>query len=86
MIRVTGKKIPFWYAVKGKEQTLATTAAVPVLTDAGRKRCDVTAGIVVLIDETQFGDPALSAQLVRDLVEHGGGGGTGILRVEWQNE
>ena len=77
-------EITLRYAVEREQQLLRTFVAAPVLPDAVGERHDVFRVVVVVVDETQVGQPAPGLQDIGHFVEHRGRGRRRVLRVQRQ--
>src|SRR5690606_19233257 len=79
-------QVALWYAVVGKEQPLRPAMVLPVAANAGGKGVDIGREARVLVDETQFGEPAAAAEVPGNGIEGRRAGGRGILGVEGQHQ
>jgi len=58
VIRISVHEDALRQAVKGHQQSFALSVDVPEITNAGDEGGNVTIRIVIVIDESEFGDPA----------------------------
>src|SRR5688572_2212515 len=85
-VRVALGRVLLWNAVKRHEQVTGAALPLPLLPNRCRQCLDILWMSGIVADEAQLRDQAPCIQLGAYLIEHCGGGRSGILWEQWKNQ